>query len=74
VQSASAICLLSILLNSGGLLRVSVQGVESLGGHFATLCLEFDFYEVKKNIIIFQKERGDTFTLFIIFIVKSIQK
>ena len=30
------------------LTRVSVQGVESLGGHFATLCQEFDFYEVKK--------------------------
>ena len=30
--------------------RVSVQGVVSLGGHFETLCWEFDFYEVKKNI------------------------
>ena len=39
--------------------RVSVQGVESLGGHFATLCR--DFYEVKKNIIIFQNEKGNTF-------------
>ena len=28
--------------------RVSVQGVESLGGHFATLCGGVDFYEVKK--------------------------
>ena len=56
------------------LTRVSVQGVESLGGHFATLCQEFDFYEVKKNIIIFQKEKGNTFTLLIIFIVKSLQK
>ena len=56
--------------------RVSVQGVVSLGGHFATLCREFDFYEVKqmKNIIIFQKEKGNTFTLLIIFIVKSLQK
>ena len=36
--------------------RVGVHGVESLGGHFATLCREFDFYEVKKNIVIFQKE------------------
>ena len=34
--------------------RVSVQGVESLGDPFATLCREFDFYEVK-NIIIFLK-------------------
>ena len=44
---------------------VSVQGVESLVGHFATLCLGFDFYEVKKNIIS-QKEKGNTFTLLII--------
>ena len=34
-------------------LRVSVQGVKALGGHFACLCRGFDFYEVKKNIIIF---------------------
>ena len=35
----------------------------------------FDFYEVKKNnIIIFQKENGNTFTLLIIILVKSIQK
>ena len=56
--------------------RVSVQGVESLGGHFTCLCRGFDFYEVKNNnlIIIFQKEEGKTFTLLIIFIVKSLQK
>ena len=56
--------------------RVSVQGVESLGGHFATICRGFDFYEVKITtyIIIFQKEKGNTFTLLIIFIVKSLQK
>ena len=55
--------------------RVSVQGVKSLGGHFAWLCRGFEFYEVKKNyVIIFQKENGNTFTLFIIFIVKSLQK
>ena len=29
-------------------LRVSVQGVKSLGGHFACLCRGFEFYEVKK--------------------------
>ena len=51
--------------------RVSVQGVKSLGGHFACLCREF--YEVKKNII-FEKEKGNTFTILIIFIVKSLQK
>ena len=55
--------------------RVSVKGVKSLGGHFACLCQGFEFYEVKKKIvIIFQKEKGNTFTLFIIFIVKSLQK
>ena len=54
--------------------RVSIQGVKSLGGHFACLCRGFDSYEVKKNIIIFQKEKQNTFTLLIIFIVKSLQK
>ena len=55
------------------MIRVSVQGVKSLGSHFACLCQGFEFYEVKKNII-FQKENGNTFTLLIIFIVKSLQK
>ena len=58
--------------SAGG--RVSVQGVKSLGGHFACLCRGFEFHEVKKIFIIFQKENGNTFTLFIIFIVKSLQK
>ena len=31
-------------------IRVSVQGVKSLGGHFACLCRGFEFYEVKKNV------------------------
>ena len=58
-----------------GTSRVSVQGVKSLGGHFACLCRGFEFYEVqKKTIISFQKENGNTFTLLIIFIVKSLQK
>ena len=46
----------------------------SLGGHFACLCRGFEFYEVKKIVIIFQKENGSNFTLLIIFIVKSLQK
>jgi hypothetical protein len=56
--------------------RVSVKGIKSLGSHFACLCRGFEFYEVKKKnvIIIFQKENENTFTLLIIFIVKSIQK
>ena len=51
------------------LIRVSVQGVKSLGGHFACLCRGFKFYEVKTKFffIIFQKGNGNTFTLFIIF-------
>ena len=53
------------------LTRLSVQGGKSLGGHFACLCREFDFYGVKKNIIIFQKE--NIFTLLIILIMKSLQ-
>ena len=32
--------------------RVSVQGVKSLGGHFACLCRGFEFYEVKKNFLL----------------------
>ena len=47
--------------------RVSVQGVKSLGDHFACLCRDFDFYEVKKYYY-FSK------TLLINFIVKSLQK
>ena len=55
-----------------GINRVSVQGVKSLGGHFACLCRGFEFYEVKQNyVIIFKKENGNTFTLLIIFVVKS---
>ena len=53
--------------------RVSVQGIKSIGGHFATLCRELNFYEVK-IIIIFQKEKRSTITLLIIFIVKNLQK
>jgi hypothetical protein len=34
----------------------------------------FDLYEVKKDIIIFQKDKGNTITLLIIFILKTLQK
>ena len=56
--------------------RVSVQGVQSLDSHFACLCQEFDFYEAKKkrNIIIFQKEKENTFIILIFFIVKVFKK
>ena len=32
--------------------RVSVQGVKSLGGHFACLCRGFEFYEVKRKLLL----------------------
>ena len=35
--------------NPNSLIRASVQGVKSLGGHFACLCRGFEFYEVKKK-------------------------
>jgi hypothetical protein len=38
-------------------LRVSVQGVKSLGGHFACLCRGFEFYEVKKKLLLFFKKK-----------------
>ena len=39
--------------------RVSVQGVESLGGHFVCLCWGFDFLKLKKSILLlfFKKKR-----------------
>ena len=65
----------AIVLLVVALARVSVQGVKSLGGHFACLCRGFEFYEVLLfSFIIFQKENGNTLTLLIIFIVKSLQK
>ena len=39
-----------------GSFRVSVQGVKSLGGHFACLCRGFEFYEVKKMLLFFKKK------------------
>ena len=37
--------------------RVSVQGIKSLGGHFACLCRGFEFYEVKKKICYYFSKR-----------------
>ena len=39
--------------------RVNVQGVKSLGCHFACLCREFEFYEVKKNLLLFFKKKRE---------------
>ena len=42
--------------------RVNVQGVKSLGSHFACLCRKFDFYEVKDFFFFFFSKRdGNTF-------------
>ena len=54
-------------------LKVSVQGVVALGGHFATLCQEVDFYEAFSFIINIQKEKANTFTFLIILVVTSLQ-
>ena len=44
--------------------RVSVQEVKSLGGHFACLCWGFQFYEVKKNCYHFSKRKWKYFYTF----------
>ena len=38
-------------------LRVSIQGVKSLGGRFACLCHGFEFYEVKKKFCYYFSKR-----------------
>ena len=38
-------------------LSVGVQGDKSLGGHFARLCRGFEFYEVKKKMLLFFKKK-----------------
>ena len=43
------------------IIRVSVQAVKSLGGHFASLFKGFDFHEVKKNHYYFSKRKGKYF-------------
>ena len=45
-------------------LRVSVQGVKSLGSHFACLCRRFEFYEVKKKCYYFSKRKWKYFYTF----------
>ena len=49
--------------------RVSVQGVKSLGGHFACLCWGFEFYEVKKkNLLLFFKKKMEILLHFLSFL------
>ena len=58
--------------------RVDIELVSKELNHLKTILHVyaggFDCYEVKKNIIIFQKEKRNIFTLLIIFLVKSLQK
>ena len=68
----SLVLRLTLMIRLG---RVSVQGVKSLGGHFCMFMPGvWILWSKKKIVIIFQKENGNTFTLLIIFIVKSLQK
>ena len=50
---------LSNLIWSARPVRVSVKGVKSLGGYFACLHQEFDFYEVKKYIFIILQNKKE---------------
>ena len=51
------------------LTRVSVQGVKSLGGHFACLCRGFEFYEVKKKFLLsFFKKKMEILLHFLSFL------
>ena len=44
--------------------RVSVQGVKSLGDHFACLCRGVDFNEVKKLLLLFFKKKMEILSHF----------
>ena len=55
----------SIINGPSNFSKVSVQGVVALGGHFATLCQEVDFYEA--NFFFhyeFSKRKGKYFYTF----------
>ena len=55
--------------NSLGFARVSVQGVKSLGDHFARLCWGFEFYEVKKKkLLFFFKKKMEMLSHFLSFL------
>ena len=55
--------------------KVSVQGILAFGGHFETLSQGVDFYAAKKCIITnFQKEKENTFTILMVFIVRRAAK
>ena len=60
----------------GGLLGAMLELVSKELNHLAAILHVyaggFDFYKVKKNIIIFQKEKGNSFTLLIILKVTKL--
>ena len=57
------------LVISLDIVRVSVQGVKSLGGHFACLCRGFEFYEVKKkSLLLFFKKKMEILLHFLSFL------
>ena len=59
----------SLMYSLWFLSRVSVQGVKSLGGHFACLCRGFEFYEVKKKILsLFFKKKMEILLHFLSFL------
>ena len=43
-------------LHTWEFIKVCVQGVAALGGHFATLCQELDFYDAFFSLLIFKKK------------------
>ena len=48
--------------------RVSVQGVKSHASHFACLCQGFEFYEVKKKLLLFFKKKMEILLHFLLFL------
>jgi hypothetical protein len=48
--------------------RVSVQGVKSLGGNFACLCRGFEFYDIKKKLLLFFRKKMEILLHFLSFL------
>jgi hypothetical protein len=62
-----------MLINLYKLVQI-IKGVKSLGSHFAGLCREFDFYEVKKKYYYFLKTKGKFFYTFNLFYTEKSSK
>ena len=50
--------------------RVSVQGFKPLVGHFACLCRGFEFYEVKKKMLLYLKKKMEILLHFLSFFLE----